>query len=111
MCARVCIEGKRKPEKHKRKVNRGWERREDGRGVNGRLLVGIEDGERIDKREILRYLFELVVRNHAVLVLIIDLVYSLHHVMDMFFQGLGVWRLHAGDPIGKNHRLCWRRRL
>lgn len=89
-------------------MNRGREDRAGEGGGEWASLVSIKHGEGIDKWEVLCDLVEFVVRNHAVLVLVIDLVHGFHHVVHMLLQSFGVRRLDAGDPIGKNHRLCRR---
>ncbi len=66
------------------------------------VLVGVEHAERVNEREVLRDLGELVVRDEAVPVVVVVLVHGLDHCEHVLLDGVGVeWGGEALRPGGE----------
>ena len=66
------------------------------------VLVGVEHAERVNEREVLRDLGELVVRDEAVPVVVVVLVHGLDHCVHVLLDGVGVeWGGEALRPGGE----------
>ena len=74
------------------------------------LLVGVEDGERVDEGKILSNLVELGLRDEAVLVVVVVLEDGVDHRVHVLLYGLRIGRpRYRLGPHGKHRRGSRRR--
>ena len=73
------------------------------RSIDLSLLIGIENGKRVDEREILGDLFEFRMRDVTISIMIVGGEYCLDHGIDMTLNRLQINRLaDSSGPVGKD---------
>ena len=68
-------------------------------------LVSVQHCKGINEREVAGNLLKLGMGDEAIFVMVVVLEDSLHHVVDVFVDCVGVWWTDACHPVSKHHRL------